>query len=125
VARVRSILRRYQKTAAPTPASQEGCAHFAGWRYDPASHTLTDPQGGSTRRSTAEAQLLMLFLAHPNRILSRERLVGDRPVESYDRSIDVRISRLRRKLRDDPHDPRFIKTVYGAGYLFAAPVRWE
>ena len=125
VARVRSILRRYQKTAAPTPASQEGCAHFAGWRYDPASHTLTDPQGGSTRLSTAEAQLLMLFLAHPNRILSRERLVGDRPVESYDRSIDVRISRLRRKLRDDPHDPRLIKTVYGAGYLFAAPVRWE
>jgi len=69
--------------------------------------------------------LLALLLRRPNKILSREQLLGERDVDPFDRSIDVRISRLRRKLDDDPHSPKLIKTVYGAGYLFSAQVSWE
>jgi len=75
--------------------------------------------------SAAEAGLLLTLLERPNRILSREQLLGERDIDPFDRSIDVRISRLRRKLEDDPHDPRLIKTVYGAGYLFSSQVSWE
>jgi DNA-binding response OmpR family regulator len=57
--------------------------------------------------------------------LSRDQLLGERSDAPFDRSIDVRISRLRRKLGDDPHHPRLIKTVYGAGYILAATVVWD
>ena len=60
-----------------------------------------------------------------DRILTREQLIGERELDPFDRSIDVRISRLRRKLEDDPQDPKIIKTVYGAGYLLSAAVVWE
>ena len=85
--------------------------------------------------STAEADLLRVFVRNPNRILQREQLMGKRDLQPTDRSIDVRISRLRRKLEPDPQNPALIKTVYGAGYLFwrpsagvepaIAPVRWR
>ena len=68
---------------------------------------------------TAEAQLLKTMLQHPNRILTREQLMGERNLSSFDRSIDVRISRLRRKLGDNPEQPERIKTVRGRGYLFS------
>ena len=57
--------------------------------------------------------------------LTREQLLGERDVSPFDRSIDVRISRLRRKIEGDPHNPKIIKTVYGAGYLFSTTVTWE
>ena len=57
--------------------------------------------------------------------VSQEQLIGERDLDPFDRSIDVRISRLRRKLEDDPQDPKIIKTVYGAGYLLCASVEWE
>ena len=72
--------------------------------------------------SAAEAALLQSLLKRPNKILSREQLIGERELDPFDRSIDVRISRLRRKLEDDPQDPKIIKTVYGAGYLLSASV---
>ena len=65
------------------------------------------------------------LLKRPNKILTREQLIGERELDPFDRSIDVRISRLRRKLEDDPQDPKIIKTVYGAGYLLCAAVVWE
>ena len=61
----------------------------------------------------------------PHQILTREQLVGQRDLSPLDRSIDVRISRLRRKLEADPQNPKIIKTVYGAGYLFSAAVSWS
>ncbi|MGS0759410.1 winged helix-turn-helix domain-containing protein, partial [Roseateles sp. GG27B] len=64
------------------------------------------------------------FLERPHQILTREQLVGQRELSASDRSIDVRISRLRRKLEGDPQNPQLIKTVYGAGYMFAAAVSW-
>jgi DNA-binding response OmpR family regulator len=124
VARVRSILRRYQR-AAPAEAAERTIARFAGWSFDTGRHALTAPDGREIALSAAEAGLLATMLRRPNKILSREQLLGERDVDPFDRSIDVRISRLRRKLDDDPHNPRLIKTVYGAGYLLSAQVGWE
>ena len=130
VARVRSILRRYVRAAAPEApadpaASERTVACFGDWRFDTGRHALARPDGDETSLSAAEAALLLTLLRRPNKILSREQLLGERDVDPFDRSIDVRISRLRRKLDDDPHSPKLIKTVYGAGYLFAAQVTWE
>lgn len=126
VARVRSILRRYQR-AAPIGAAipERNIAYFAGWIFDKGRHALQAPDAREISLSAAEAGLLVTLLERPNRILSREQLLGERDLDPFDRSIDVRISRLRRKLDDDPHDPKLIKTVYGAGYLFSANVSWE
>ncbi|WP_298595840.1 response regulator transcription factor [Zoogloea sp.] len=123
VARVRSILRRYQKAAASEPDAHGG-ARFAGWHFDIGRLTLTSDDGREVSLSAAEAALLQSLLKRPNKILTREQLIGERELDPFDRSIDVRISRLRRKLEDDPQDPKIIKTVYGAGYLLCAAVVW-
>jgi len=121
VARVRSILRR-QESVATIPARQ--IAEFSGWRFNLANNTLHAPNGEEHLLSTSEAELLKVFVSNPNRILQREQLMGTRDLAPTDRSIDVRISRLRRKLEPDERSPAFIKTVYGAGYLFLAAVVW-
>ncbi len=122
VARVRSILRRREAAAG-----NEGrrVAAFAGWRFDLGNNTLVAPGGEEQVLSTAEADLLRIFVTNPNRILQREQLMGSRDLSPTDRSIDVRISRLRRKLEPEAEGQAFIKTVYGAGYLFLAAVTWE
>lgn len=123
VARVRSILRR-RESAGNEPARNQ-IAHFGGWRFNLGNHTLTAADGSEQVLSTAEAELLTVFVNHPNRILHREKLMGSRDVSPSDRAIDVRVSRLRRKLEPDTDSPSFIKTVYGAGYLFLAGVDWS
>jgi DNA-binding response OmpR family regulator len=122
VARVRSILRR-RETAQDSDSRQ--IAEFSGWRYNTGNNTLIAPNGEEQLLSTAEADLLRAFVSSPNRILQREQLMGSRDVSPTDRSIDVRISRLRRKLEPEADSPAFIKTVYGAGYLFLATVSWR
>ena len=124
VARVRSILRRYQKAATPEPGGHSS-VHFAGWHFDIGRLNLVADDGREVSLSAAEAALLQTLLKRPNKILTREQLIGERELDPFDRSIDVRISRLRRKLEDDPQDPKIIKTVYGAGYLLSAAVVWE
>lgn len=121
VARVRSILRR-RDSVEQAPRQ---IAEFAGWRFNLGNHTLHSPRGDEHLLSTSEAELLQVFVSNPNRILARDKLMGGRDVAPTDRSIDVRISRLRRKLEPDPQGPTFIKTVYGAGYLFLATVNWS
>lgn len=125
VARIRSILRRRDPTRVSAPRDLRRIAHFDGWRFDPACLSLTAPDGSEELLSTAEARMLLVFIERPSRVLSREQLAGTLDLLPMDRSIDVRISRLRRRLHDDPHDPRLIKTVYGAGYIFAASVQWD
>jgi two-component system, OmpR family, response regulator len=125
VARVRSILRR---SASGVRANEHGtrrCAGFLGWTLDCAAHTLTAPDGTPHLLSTAEAQVLRAFVERPHQILTREQLLGQRELSPLDRSIDVRISRIRRKIEADPQNPTVIKTVYGAGYMFAAHVTWS
>ena len=121
VARVRSILRR-RESAQNSPARQ--IAEFSGWHFNLANNTLSAANGEEHPLSTSEAELLKVFVNNPNRILQREQLMGSRDVSPTDRSIDVRISRLRRKLEADAESPALIKTVYGAGYLFLATVNW-
>ncbi len=129
VARVRAVLRRSE--SAKRPDRQEPAttvASFAGWRADFGKLMLTGPDGKTAPLSQADAVLLKVLLDAPGRVLSRDYLldacdVGDE--ELFDRSIDVRISRLRKKLRDSPQSPAHIRTVYGAGYVFASPVVWE
>lgn len=124
VARIRSILRRRTSNAASAGEGRR-VASFDGWRFDPGSFALTAPDGVEEVLGAAEARLLQTFLERPNRVLSREQLAGSTDLQPFDRSIDVRVSRLRRRLRDDTQSPRLIKTVYGAGYVLAVAVRWE
>ncbi len=124
VARVRSILRRRETTPGGGQAGRE-VAEFGGWRFTLGNNTLHAPNGEEHLLSTSEADLLKVFVSNPNRILQREQLMGTRDLAPTDRAIDVRISRLRRKLEPDPQSPAFIKTVYGAGYLFLATVDWS
>jgi two-component system OmpR family response regulator len=120
VARVRSVVRRRQ----PVEGARR-IAHFAQWRFDPASNVLADSQGTEVRLSAAESQLLLAFVSHPNRVLSREQLANNSDLPATDRSIDIRISRLRAKLEPAADSVQLIRTVYGAGYLFAGQVAWD
>jgi len=89
---------------------------------------LADATGAETAFSHAEGQVLRLFLDRPKRLISRQAMqevLGGAAGESFDRAMDVRISRLRTKLREDPKNPRLIKTIYGAGYIFLGDVTWE
>ena len=93
---------------------------------DLAARQLFDRAGGEVALTAMEFDLLKAFLDHPNQVLSRDRLLTltrNREWEPFDRSIDIRITRLRRKIEDDPENPRAIRTVRGAGYMYvpAAP----
>ncbi|MGV2977805.1 response regulator transcription factor [Roseibium alexandrii] len=124
VARIRSILRRSGGETVRA-AKREETAHFADWSYKPSSHCLTSPEGEETFLSTGEATLLEALLRAPKRVLTRDYLLehGGRD-ESLDRSIDVRISRIRKKLnRKD--GPAHIRTIYGSGYMLTCDVKWD
>lgn len=122
VARVRARLRR------GTPAPQTGeVARFKGWTAHFDRYMLEDEKGVETPFSHAEGEVLRLFLERPKRLISRQAMqeaLGGAAGESFDRAMDVRISRLRTKLREDPKNPRLIKTIYGAGYIFLGDVAW-
>jgi two-component system, OmpR family, response regulator len=121
VARVRSILRRKFSTSQDNAQTSEPIC-FSGWSFYPKTNLLRGENGQEWSLSTSEAQLLRVFLHKPNRILTREQLLGERDISPFDRSIDVRISRLRRKIELDPQNPKLIRTVYGAGYLFTVEI---
>ena len=125
VARIRSILRR-RAGGGPAPGGgQRRHANFAGWSLDCAANVLRGSDGDEQLLGTAEARVLRAFIERPNQILTREQLMGTNDLSPLDRSIDVRISRLRRRLEPDPQNPRIIKTVYGAGYMLASNVDWS
>lgn len=126
VARARSVLRR-MAPAEPGAASSE-VARFADFSFSTATNALTTPAGEIRSLSVAEAALLVMLLRAPNRILSRDQIMDGLGIAAqrtpFDRSVDVRVSRLRRKLDDTAVEPTLIRTVYGAGYLFNARVAW-
>ena len=110
VARIRSILRR--RTALGTPGNKRRrFASFLGWKLDYAANLLTAPDGTEHLLGTAETQVLRCFVERPNQILTREQLMGSRDLLPTDRSIDVRISRLRKRIEPDVGEPAIIKTV--------------
>ncbi|WP_299349578.1 response regulator transcription factor [uncultured Shimia sp.] len=123
VARVRARLRKDR----PTTQSQGNTAHFNGWTAFFDRYVLEDTEHQETTFSHAEGEVLRLFLESPKRLISRahmQEMLGGVAGESFDRAMDVRISRLRTKLREDPKNPRLIKTIYGAGYIFLGDVSW-
>jgi DNA-binding response OmpR family regulator len=89
------------------------------------ANILRAADGSEHALGTAETHVLRAFVERPHQILTREQLMGQRDFSPLDRSIDVRISRLRRKLEVDPQNPKIIKTVYGSGYMFSAAVTWS
>ncbi len=128
LARIRSILRRSRALPPNLAASSAPRARhlaFAGWRLDTAARHLLDAQGVVVSLSGAEYRLLAVFLAHPQRVLSRDQLLEltqGREADPFDRSIDLLVSRLRQRLRDDAREPAIIKTQRGEGYVLAAVV---
>lgn len=123
VARVRARLRRDRDETG----SSGNTAHFEGWAAQFDRYILTGPDGTERPISHAEGEVLRLFLSRPRRLISRAQMqeeLGGAAGESFDRAMDVRISRLRTKLDEDPKNPRLIKTIYGAGYIFLGEVRW-
>jgi DNA-binding response OmpR family regulator len=126
IARVRSILRRHGPSHPPSANGSPGRhAIFGDWHFMPEILTIKGADGSLQKLSAAEGRLLTCLLENPNRILTREQLAGNRDISAFDRSIDVSISRLRKRLHDDPNQPAMIKTVYGAGYLLAVKVQWH
>lgn len=128
LARVRSLRRRSCVLAADSPppdAAAMRVRHFAGWRLDLLQRRLTSADESEVRLSTGEFDLLVTFLDCPNRVLSRDELMQrlhGRSAGPFDRSIDVQVGRLRRKLGDNPLKPDLIKSVRGVGYFFASTV---
>jgi two-component system, OmpR family, response regulator len=124
LARVKSVLRRNgrDKTAA-NDSEPRPLYRFNGWSVDAAAQALLDDAGAPVPLTSGEYKLLEVFVTRPNRVLSRDQLLelvyaNDTP--AFDRSVDVRVGRLRKKLNDDP--PQLIKTVRNGGYIFAGKV---
>lgn len=125
VARVRSVLRRGPSTSAPARAQDdapsEAVVRFGSKWLHLESYELRDDDGARLVLTRSEFALLKAFHDHPSRVLTRDRLLDladARDPDAFDRSIDVRITRMRRKIEPDPAHPRFIKTVRGAGYIY-------
>jgi len=129
LARIRSVLRRSIPTTARAPAAipvatadRHRVIRFGTKWLDLDARGLRDDDGSEVALTTSEFMLLKAFADHPRRVLSRERLLdlaNARDAEAFDRAIDVRITRIRRKIEPDPTRPTIIRTMRGAGYLFA------
>jgi two-component system phosphate regulon response regulator OmpR len=118
LARLRALLRRSQAQAIPDKPA-DGTA-FGPYQLDVSSHRLTR-DGIEVKLSTAEFALLRIFVEHPRRVMSRDTLVDmlkGYERDPYDRSIDTRVTRLRRKIEPNPGEPVYVRTVRGEGYLF-------
>ena len=127
LARVRAVLRRYVSVAAaPAPAGHGERYTFDSWSIDFGRREVTDPSGAICDLTTAEFNLLGLFVKWPSRVLSRDELMDMLKGQDWnplDRSIDGLIARLRRKIEPESERPRLLKTVRGVGYAFAGSVK--
>ena len=124
LARIKSVLRRTRPGAAPASAkpAAKSEVRVGECRLDVGSYRLFDPSGDEIALTTMEFKLLRALTEHPNQVLSRDRLLAltrNRERDPFDRSIDIGIARLRRKIEPDPTNPTLIRTVRGAGYLYA------
>jgi two-component system OmpR family response regulator len=125
LARARSVLRRV-RPAPETPAPREAWLEFEGLRLHLEGRRLLDAAGQEIGLTTGEFELLAVLVEQPNRVLSRDALmqrIHGRDAGPFDRAIDMQIGRLRQKLEADPANPRLIRAVRGAGYIFSATVR--
>lgn len=126
LARIKAILRRTRMLPPNLQVTEAGqLIAFGDWQIDTTARHLLDREGTAVALSGAEYRLLRVFLDHPQRVLSRDQLLNltqGREAELFDRSIDLLVSRLRQRLRDDAREPAYIKTVRSEGYVLAMPV---
>ncbi|HET9646361.1 MAG TPA: response regulator transcription factor [Burkholderiaceae bacterium] len=139
LARIKAVLRRLAPpeqgpssaanaapaATSPAPLHARECFRFAGFELDAAARRLTDAQGREVALTTGEFELLSAFVQHPGRVLSRDFLLEQtrgRQAGPFDRTIDVQVGRLRKKLESDLENPELIKSVRGAGYIFVPQV---
>jgi DNA-binding response OmpR family regulator len=125
LARIKAVLRRAGGSDAVRAPDAEGYA-FGSWVLKTGERELVGTDGVSVPLSTGEYNLLLAFVTHPKRVLTRDQLLDlsqGRELAAFERSIDNHISRLRRKIEEDAGDPKLIKTVWGGGYTLAADVR--
>ncbi|MDP1751962.1 MAG: response regulator [Reyranella sp.] len=124
LARIKAVLRR----ATALPETEDGAndvVQFAGWQINPISREVRNPEGTRIILTSAEFDLLFTFCRHARRTLTRDQLLDlsqRRAAGALDRSIDILVSRIRRKIEADPRDPQFIKTVRSGGYVFTPEV---
>jgi len=124
VARIKAVLRRASTDRVTAPDADAYA--FGDWVLRTGERELVDANRNRLPLSTGEYNLLLAFVTHPRRVLSRDQLLDlsqGRDLAAFERSIDNHVSRLRKKLEADPHDPQLIKTVWGGGYTLAADVR--
>ena len=134
LARIKAVLRRLSPTDMPgttpslglaAPGAARSKLRFAGWELDTAARCLTNPQGVDVALTSGEFDLLRAFAGHAGHVLSRDFLLEQtrgREAGPFDRTIDVQVGRLRKKLESDVEDPQIIKSVRGAGYIMVPPV---
>jgi two-component system OmpR family response regulator len=128
LARIKGVLRRAHEMPAGPADGEVGRLRFSGWCLDTAARQLHSPQGVVVPLSHGEYRLLHVFLTHPNRVLSRDQLLAltqGREAEPFDRSIDVLVGRLRKRLGDTARDQQIIQTARSEGYVLTARVAVE
>lgn len=125
LARIKALTRRTTGTLADQRKARRladlPMIDFNNWQLDQNKRRLLDPEGVAVPLSTAEYELLVAFLEHPNRVLTRDQLLDltkGREAQPFDRSIDVQVARLRKKIETDPKNPHILQTVRGGGYIF-------
>jgi two-component system OmpR family response regulator len=125
LARVRAVLRRAAMPVPGSPAGARRVFEFAGWRLDVSRRELRSPANALVDLRAAEFDVLLALVEHPQRVLSRDQLLDPargRAGDAFDRTIDLYISRLRRRLEADPKEPALIKTMRSEGYILTADV---
>ena len=126
LARLKSVMRRMQASSSAAPAGADpNRVPFGTCQLDLASHQLFGADGREIPITSMEFDLLKVFVENPGRALSRDRiltLTKNREWDPYDRSIDIRVARLRRKVESDPDNPVVIRTIRGVGYMFVSVV---
>jgi two-component system OmpR family response regulator len=125
-ARIKAVLRRFGTEARDSESILGAKFVFAGWTLDARQRQLMSPDGAMVDLTSGEFDLLLVFAERPQRVLSRDQLMDlarGRDATSFDRSIDIQVSRLRRKIEGDTKTPELIKTVWGSGYLFTPAVQ--
>jgi two-component system OmpR family response regulator len=126
LARIRAVLRRSDDVGRPAAdPDRPPVLRFEGWQLDLGARRVLNPEGQEVELSAGEFDLLSALAQRPRRVLSRDQLLDlckGRAAQPFDRSIDVQVGRLRRKIEPDPAEPRIIITVRGGGYMFAPEV---
>lgn len=128
IARIRAVLRRTRMLPPGQMVARLRYAHFGEWTLDAAERNLIHRSGTVTPLNGAEFSLLSFLLEHAQQVMTRDQLLvqlAGRDAEVFDRSIDLRVSRLRKRLGDEAREPSYVKTVRQEGYVFARDVTWS